>query len=81
MKTKNSKDKEAKIKEIISKHLGISLTELTESADLREDLNAEDIEIADLIAKLEKEFAVALAPDEVSGIKTIGDITELFRQE
>lgn len=73
-------NKEDKIKKIVSDHLGISPKELTESADLREDLNAEEVEIADLLAKLEKECAVNLSVEDASTLKTVGDIMEFFKE-
>lgn len=71
---------EHKIKEIISNQLGISIQELTPNADLRQDLNAEEIEIADLLTKLEKEFATKIHLDESITIKTVSDIVEFFKE-
>ena len=72
-------DEDQKILTIISEHLGISKNELTLDSDLREDLNAQDIEIADLIMKLEKEFALHLSSDDVKNVKTIRDILDLIK--
>ena len=77
---KQRTNKEDKIKKIVSDHLGISPKELTESADLREDLNAEEVEIADLLAKLENECAVNLSVEDAGTLKTIGDIMEFFKE-
>jgi acyl carrier protein len=70
--------KKQKIRRIISDHLGISLNELTENADLRDDLNAEELEIADLLAKLEEVFATNLSPEDAIRFKTVGDITDFL---
>ena len=66
-----------KVYTIISHKLGIPENELNDSADLRNDLNAQDIEIADLLMEIEKSFEVHFTSDEASGIHTIGDIIDL----
>lgn len=79
-KAKQETNRSNEIKKIISDHLGISLTELIESADLRTDLNAEKIEISDLLSKLEKEFSVNLFAENLSNFKTVDDIIEFFKE-
>jgi acyl carrier protein len=68
-----------KIIQIISDHLGISPDDLKPDADLREDLNAQDLEITDLIMHLEKEFAVNFTTEETKNLHTVNDIIELVR--
>jgi acyl carrier protein len=68
-----------KIKSILSDHLGIAVQDLTPNADLREDLNAEELEIADLLMKLEKELAIRISREDAKRIKTVGDILEYFQ--
>lgn len=65
---------------MISDRLGISLGELPANADLREDLNAEELEIADLLTTLEKELDVPLSPDEAKRMKTVGDVLDFFEE-
>lgn len=73
-------DKKQKIKKIISDQLGISLNELRDNADLTDDLNAEGIEIADLLAKLEKEFTTNLSAEDAVNLKTVEDIITFFQE-
>lgn len=67
-----------KIKKLISNHLGTPTDELHREADLRQDLNAEELEVVDLLTKLEKEFQVDLSPEERKKFKTVGDIIDYF---
>jgi len=62
------------IKKIISQHLGVGEREITDSSDLKEDLNASPLEIADLITKLEEVFRLKIPEDEVQKFSTVGDI-------
>jgi len=76
----NQPNQELKIKTILSDHLGIAVQDLTSNADLREDLNAEELEIADLLMKLEKELAIRISREDAKRIKTVGDILEYFQE-
>lgn len=68
-----------KIIKIISLHLGIPKNEIQENSYLKEDLNAQNIEIADLLMKLEKEFSIRLSPQEAQNIETVRDIIDIFK--
>lgn len=78
-KMKNNLNREEKMKKIISDHLGISVKDITPHAHLKQDLNAENVEIADLLMILEKEFSVNLSSDEAKNINTVSDIFEAFQ--
>lgn len=71
-------EEKQKILKIISDYLGISPEELKPEADLREDLNAQDLEITDLIMHLEKEFSLTFSPDDTKRLKTVSDLIELI---
>ncbi len=68
-----------KILTTISEHLGISHQNLTSNSHLRDDLNAEDLEIADLLMKLESQFQITISKEEAQNIHTVADIIELFK--
>jgi len=71
---------EEKIKKIISDHLGIAIQDVTLDADLRKDLNAEDLEISDLFTKLEKEFSQTVTPEDAKHLKTVNDVIIFFQE-
>jgi acyl carrier protein len=71
-------DEEKTIKKVISETLGVSIKDLHGDSDLREDLNAQDLEIVDLLMKLEKLFKVNITPEETKKTNTVDDIIELF---
>ncbi len=71
---------EEKIKKIISDQLGIAAQELTPNADLRKDLNAEDLEVADLFTKLEKEFSQHVTSQDARKLRTVNDIVAFFQE-
>lgn len=62
----------ARIIKLISDHLGEDAGKIVPEANFKNDFNATDLEIADLVAKLEKETNLIVEP----GVKfeTVGDI-------
>lgn len=65
---------EKRVKTIISQHLGVGEREITPSSYLIEDLNASPLEIADLVANLEKTFQIKIPKEETQKFSTVGDI-------
>lgn len=62
------------IKQIISKSLGVEEEELHPEADLEKDLNAQSLEIAEMLLKLEKQFSVEISDEEKRAAQTVQDI-------
>lgn len=60
---------------IIANKLGVEEEKLTPEANLTADLNATDLEVADLITILEKDLAIT-APSDLSKLQTVGQILE-----
>lgn len=68
-------------KEIIStiaEYLGISLTDIDRSSDLREDLGLGIIELNDLVSKLSQHFQITFDSEEVAGLQTVDDLIVLI---
>lgn len=61
-----------RLRKAMADSLGIEEEKLTPEANLQTDLNATDLEIADLITKLEKELGLDFTDSQ--NIKTVGDI-------
>lgn len=64
---------------IIADKLGAEPGKLAPEANLKADLNATDLEIADLITTLEQELN--LTPGKVSSFATVGDILEFVEDQ
>lgn len=63
-----------KIYQIIAENLGLDPGEVRESADFAKDLNAGDLEMAELIESIEQNMQVKINEEEVSSIETVGDL-------
>ncbi len=64
---------EAKVKEIVSEQLEVDLDNLTIETTF-EEIDADSLDIVELVMALEEEFDLEISDQEIENIKTIGDI-------
>ncbi|MDO5015764.1 MAG: acyl carrier protein [Eubacteriales bacterium] len=62
-----------KVSNILSEELGIDPESIDMDANFIEDLNADSLDIVDLIVEMEHEFDLSIPDDEAEQIKTVGD--------
>lgn len=65
-----------RILELIAEQFGINTDELSDDIDLRNDLNADSIDLVELVMSLEDEFGIEVNDEDLKNINTIGDIIE-----
>ncbi len=65
-----------KIKEIISQQFHIDEDEITMETSFRNDLNADSLDLVELIMALEDEFEIEVEDEVVEEIITVGDAVE-----
>jgi acyl carrier protein len=61
-----------KIKEIIVEQLGVDPDKVTMEARFQEDLEADSLDLVELIMAFEDEFGGEISDDEAQQIKTVG---------
>ena len=64
---------ESKIKEIIIDLLGVEEDQITLKANFREDLEADSLDLVELILAMEEAFGAEISDDEAQGITTVGE--------
>lgn len=69
-----------KIQQIIAEKLSIDIEEITVEASFLEDLNADSLDIVELIMALEDELEMEIPDEDVEGFKTVGDVVEYVKQ-
>lgn len=67
---------EEKIVKLIAEKLGKKVEEIKPTSRLVEDLNADSLDVAEMIITLEDEFGITLPDEEVANMKTVADVTK-----
>lgn len=62
-----------KIAEVISSELGVDREKLTMETNFKEDLEADSLDLFQVIMSLETEFGIEIPNEDAESIKTIGD--------
>ena len=62
-----------RVRDIIVDQLGVDPTEVTMEANFREDLEADSLDLVELIMAFEEEFGGEITDDEAQKILTVGD--------
>lgn len=68
-----------KIQEIIADKLSIDAESVTMEANFIEDLNADSLDIVELIMALEDELDMEIPDEDVEKFKTVGDVVNYVK--
>jgi acyl carrier protein len=62
-----------KVQDIIAESLGVKRGEVLPGASFISDLNADSLDIVELVMAIEKEFEIEIPDDEAEKIRTVQD--------
>ena len=65
-----------RVKKIIVEQLGVEEDEVVPTASFVEDLNADSLDLVELIMSLEEEFGTEISDEDAERIRTVGDAVE-----
>lgn len=68
------------VKGIISSQFNINEEEITLETSFKDDLNADSLDLVELIMALEDEFDLEIDDEDVEGIKTVGDAVNYIKE-
>lgn len=71
-----SGDTEARIKKIIVELLGVEEDKVSREARFREDLEADSLDLVELIMEFENEFGGEISDEEAQKIETVGQAVD-----
>ncbi len=66
-----------KIRSLLSEQLGFDEEMITESTSF-EDLGADSLDLVELMMSLEEEFSISADEEELTDVKTVGDVVKLI---
>ena len=64
---------ESKVIDIIVEKLGVSKSQVTMESSYTADLNADSLDVVELVMEFEKEFGITISDDATQKISTVGD--------
>jgi acyl carrier protein len=69
-----------KIQEITADRLGVDETDVTPEASFREDLEADSLDLVELIMELEEQFGMEIPDEEAEKITTVEEAVDYVQE-
>ncbi len=66
-----------KMRPILAENLGVAEEKITGEARFKEDLEADSLDLVEVVLSLEEQFSVEIPDDEIAGVKTVGEAADL----
>lgn len=70
-----------KVKEVIAEKLNADGVEITESTSFKDDLNADSLDLFELVMALEDEFGIEIPSEELEKLVTVGDVLDYLKDK
>ena len=72
---------EKKVKDILSKQLGVGVDKINANTDIATDLGADSLDLVELVLDAETEYGVTFTNDELTSFKTVKDVMDALDQK
>ena len=70
-----------KLKEIIAEKLGAEVEEITEETRFKEDLQADSLDLFELVMAIEEEFGTSIPSEDLEKLLTVGDVIDYMNKQ
>jgi acyl carrier protein len=65
---------------LVAEQLGVEPDQVTREAEFIQDLNADSLDMVELVMSLEEEFGIEISDEEVENIRTVGDAVDYIEE-
>ena len=65
-----------KIRDLVAEQLGVNKDDITPESRFKEDLNADSLDLFELIMSLEEEYSTEIPTDELENLTTIQSVID-----
>ncbi|MCL2405816.1 MAG: acyl carrier protein [Defluviitaleaceae bacterium] len=69
-----------KIRDVIADQMGVDKDSITPDTSFQDDLNADSLDIFQIISELEDVFGMEFANEDADKIRTVGDATQHIKE-
>ena len=70
-----------KVKEVIEEKLNAEGVEITEETSFKDDLNADSLDLFELVMALEDEFGIEIPSEDLEQLSTVGDVLDYLKSK
>jgi acyl carrier protein len=69
------------LSKLLEEEMGQSYPELADDQELRESLDLDSVDVVGLVMRIEREFRVRLATEELATVRRVGDLLDLMESK